>query len=72
MKFLKKILGVNPQTPNFAVNGELGRYPMSLLALAKSIIYCLCHLFIQYLMKITKFFEKVELVLNGLQKLKKH
>ena len=41
MKFLKKILGVNPQTPNFAVYGELGRYPMSLLALEKSIKYYL-------------------------------
>ena len=41
MKFLKKILGVSPQTPNFAVYGELGRYPMSLLALEKSIKYYL-------------------------------
>ena len=41
MKFLKKILGVNPQTPNFAVYGELGRYPVSLLALEKSIKYYL-------------------------------
>lgn len=31
IKFCKKILGVKTQTPNLAVLGELGRYPMSLI-----------------------------------------
>ena len=75
IKFLKKILRVNPQTHNFAVYSELGRDPTSLLALEKSIKYSkeiksIRMPFIQtYLMKIAMFSWEIELVLIGLQKL---
>ena len=41
MKFLKRILGVKTQTPNCAVLGELGRYPLSLIAKERSVKYWL-------------------------------
>ena len=40
-KFLKIILGVKQSTPNVAVLGETGRYPLSVLCKERSIIYWL-------------------------------
>ena len=31
IKFLKSLLGVKMQTPNYAVLGEFGRYPLSII-----------------------------------------
>ncbi|KAH3748452.1 hypothetical protein DPMN_182898 [Dreissena polymorpha] len=31
VRFLKNILGVKQQTPNYAVLGEFGRFPLSIL-----------------------------------------
>ena len=32
IKFYKNILGVRTQTPNYSVYGDLGRYPLSVIA----------------------------------------
>ena len=39
MKFCKYILGVKKQTPNCAIYGELGRYPLSIICLERSLKY---------------------------------
>ena len=39
IKFCKRILGVKQQTPNLAVLGELGRFPLSVISKQRSIIY---------------------------------
>ena len=39
IKFCKSILGVHTQTPNFAVYGELGRYPLSIIAKERAMKY---------------------------------
>ena len=39
IKFCKRILGVRQQTPNIAVLGELGRFPLSVISKQRSIIY---------------------------------
>ena len=39
IKFCKRILGVRQQTPNIAVLGELGRFPLSVISKQPSIIY---------------------------------
>ena len=39
LKFCKSILGVRIQTPNFAVYGELGRYPLYTIAKGRAIKY---------------------------------
>lgn len=39
IKFCKRILGVRQQTPNNAVLGELGRFPLSVISKQRSIIY---------------------------------
>ncbi|XP_053402477.1 uncharacterized protein LOC123564690 [Mercenaria mercenaria] len=41
MKFCKRILGVKMQTPNMAVLGELGRYPLSILCKERVLKYWL-------------------------------
>ena len=41
MKFCKKILGVKTQTPNIAILGELGRYPISILCKERVLKYWL-------------------------------
>ena len=41
IKFCKYILGVKSQTPNFAVLGELGRYPLSILCKERAIKFWL-------------------------------
>ena len=37
LRFCRKILGVSQQTPNYAVYGELGRFPLYILAKERSI-----------------------------------
>ena len=37
LRFCRKIFGVSQQTPNFAIYGELGRFPLYILAKARSI-----------------------------------
>lgn len=39
IKFCKNLLGVRPQTPNNAVYGDLGRFPLSVIAKERSIKY---------------------------------
>ena len=41
LKFLKYVLGVPLSTPNAAVQGEFGRYPVSVLAVMRSVKYWL-------------------------------
>ena len=41
IKFCKNILGVRTQTPNYAVYGDLGRYPLCVIAKERSIKYWL-------------------------------
>ena len=41
IRFYKHILGVRQQTPNIAVYGELGKYPLSVLAKIRSLNYWL-------------------------------
>jgi len=38
--FCKNILGVKQQTPNACIYGELGRYPLSVIAKERSIKFC--------------------------------
>ena len=37
IRFCKNMLSVNPQTPNACIYGELGRYPLSVIAEERSI-----------------------------------
>ena len=37
VKFLKILLGVRQQTPNYAVYGELGRFPLSVICKERAI-----------------------------------
>ena len=41
IKFCKYVLGVKTQTPNFAVYGELGRFPLYIKAIERSLKYWL-------------------------------
>ena len=41
IKFCKNILGVRTQSPNYAVYGDLGRYPLSVIAKERSIKFWL-------------------------------
>ncbi|MCG7875093.1 MAG: reverse transcriptase family protein [Candidatus Thiodiazotropha endolucinida] len=41
IKFCKKLLGVRTQTPNYAVYGDLGRFPLSVIAKERSVKYWL-------------------------------
>ena len=41
IKFCKKLLGVRVQAPNYAVYGDLGRFPLSVIAKERSIKYWL-------------------------------
>lgn len=41
IKFCKNLLGVRPQTPNYAVYGDLGRFPLSVIARERSLKYWL-------------------------------
>ena len=41
IKFCKTLLGVRAQTPNFAVYGDLGRFPLSVIAKERSVKYWL-------------------------------
>ena len=44
IKFFKNILGVRTQSPNYAVYGDLGRYPLSVIAKERSIRFWLKNL----------------------------
>ena len=39
IKFCKNLLGVRAQTPNFAVYGDLGRFPLPVIAKKRSVKY---------------------------------
>ena len=41
IKFLKMLLGVRPQTPNYAVYGELGRFPLSVISKERAVKFWL-------------------------------
>ena len=41
IKFLKILLGVRPQTPNYAVYGELGRFPLSVICKERAVKFWL-------------------------------
>ena len=41
IKFCKRLPGVRAQTPNYAVYGDLGRFPLSVIAKERSIKYWL-------------------------------
>ena len=41
IKFLKMLSGVRPQTPNFAVYGELGRFPLSVISKERAVKFWL-------------------------------
>jgi len=40
IRFCRNILGVEQQTPNACIYGELGRCPLSVIAKERSIIFC--------------------------------
>ena len=41
IKFLKILLGVRPQTPNYSVYGELGRFPLSVICKERAVKFWL-------------------------------
>ena len=62
IKFCKNLLGVRAQTPNYAVYGDLGRFPLSVIAKERSVKYWLKILSNRNSIMFKIFFSQIEAI----------
>ena len=62
IKFCKNLLGVRAKTPNYAVYGELGRFPLSVIAKERSVKYWLKILSNRNSIMFKIFFSQIEAI----------